>query len=86
MKRADVRCLAVSLGAMVLIATPSAHAGCSEATGFPHPGIIRSSDGVLETVLRARVATNEVTDQLTGETRLIHTPTYAGTFPDPRWS
>jgi FtsP/CotA-like multicopper oxidase with cupredoxin domain len=83
MKRTDVKCLAVSLGVIMLMATPSALADGSDATGFPQPQIRQSKDGVLDTVLRARIATNEVTDQLTGETRLVHTPTYAGMIPGP---
>src|SRR5690242_15421028 len=83
MKRADVRCLAVTLGAMALMAAPAALADGSGATGFPQPEIRQSKNGVLQTTLRAHIAPNQITDQLSGETRWVYTPTYAGTIPGP---
>ena len=50
---------------------------------FPQPHQLRSHDGVLQTTLRARIAENELQDQLTDETRIIHTPTFGGTIPGP---
>ena len=83
MQRADTKCLAAILGAIILIDVPSALADSSDSTGFPQPQIRQSSDGVLDTVLRAHIAANEVTDQLTGEIQWVHTPTYAERFPGP---
>src|SRR3954463_16249171 len=83
MQRAETQCFGAILGAVILMATPSALADGSDAAVFPQPQIRQSSNGVLATVLRAHIATNEVTDQLTGETRSVHTPTYAGTIPGP---
>jgi FtsP/CotA-like multicopper oxidase with cupredoxin domain len=70
------------VGAMVLMA-PAALADDPNAAGFPQPQMRRSSGGVLDTVLRAHIVGNEMVDQLTGETRLVYTPTYAGTIPGP---
>ena len=52
-------------------------------TELPQPEMRQSSDGVLDTVLRAHIAANEMTDQLTGEIQWVHTPTYSGTIPGP---
>jgi FtsP/CotA-like multicopper oxidase with cupredoxin domain len=55
----------------------------SPEAAFPEPELRRSSDGVLDTTLDARIADNQVRDQVTGETRTIHTPTFEGTIPGP---
>jgi FtsP/CotA-like multicopper oxidase with cupredoxin domain len=51
--------------------------------GFPQPEVRHSSHGTLRTTLHARIAENELVDQYTGETRVIHTPTFEGTIPGP---
>jgi FtsP/CotA-like multicopper oxidase with cupredoxin domain len=50
---------------------------------FPQPEVRRSSQGVLRTTLHARIADNTLVDQVSGEARLVHTPTYEGTIPGP---
>ena len=55
----------------------------SSEAAFPQPELRRSSGGVLDTTLDARVADNQMVDQVTGETRTIHTPTFEGTIPGP---
>lgn len=54
------------LGAVALMCIPTTHAGGWE-TELPQPEMRQSSDGVLDTVLRAHIAANEMTDQLTGK-------------------
>jgi FtsP/CotA-like multicopper oxidase with cupredoxin domain len=51
--------------------------------GFPQPQVRQSSHGTLRTTLHARIAANRVVDQVSGETRTIHTTTYEGTIPGP---
>src|SRR4051812_32044700 len=60
----------------------SAEAAVASAK-FPQPHQRRSHDGVLQTTLDARIADNELQDQLTGEIRAVHTPTFEGTIPGP---
>jgi FtsP/CotA-like multicopper oxidase with cupredoxin domain len=54
-----------------------------DGPGFPQPEVRHSSHGTLRTTLHARIAENELVDQYTGETRVIHTPTFEGTIPGP---
>lgn len=81
--------LAALLGAIVLIFSPAVGADGLDAavspqpTEFPQPQVRRSSNGRLKTILRAAIADNQVVDQVTGETQVIHTPTYAGSIPGP---
>ena len=65
MQRAGVH-LSMTLGA-VLVTMPAFADDVSDT--FPQPQIRQSSEGVLDTTLRAYVSSNEITDQLTGETR-----------------
>lgn len=58
------------LGAVALMCIPTTHAGGWE-TELPQPEMRQSSDGVLDTVLRAHIAANEMTDQLTGEIQWV---------------
>jgi FtsP/CotA-like multicopper oxidase with cupredoxin domain len=51
--------------------------------GFPQPEVRQSSQGVLRTMLHARIAENTLVDQVSGEARLVHTPTFEGTIPGP---
>jgi FtsP/CotA-like multicopper oxidase with cupredoxin domain len=54
------------------------------ANGFPQPEIRQSSFfGTLKTTLRACIAKNQIFDQVSKETRVIHTPTFEGTIPGP---
>src|SRR5919109_730255 len=54
-----------------------------DGPGFPQPEVRQSSQGVLRTTLHARIAENTLVDQVSGETRLVRTPTYEGTIPGP---
>jgi FtsP/CotA-like multicopper oxidase with cupredoxin domain len=87
MKKAEAA-FAALLGAVALISSPAVGADGVDAiatpsTEFPQPQIRRSSNGKLRTILRAEVADNQMVDQLTGETQVVHTPTYAGSIPGP---
>src|SRR5438874_169666 len=56
----------------------------AKASGFPQPEIRQSSFfGILKTTLRACIAKNTIVDQVSKETRVIHTPTFEGTIPGP---
>jgi FtsP/CotA-like multicopper oxidase with cupredoxin domain len=57
-----------------------------DRSAFPQPQVRRSSHGRLRTVLHGCIATNNVMDPLTGETRRIKTPTFEGTIPGPTLS
>jgi hypothetical protein len=50
-----------------------------DRSAFPQPQVRRSSHGRLRTVLHGCIATNNVMDPLTAETRQINTPTFEGT-------
>jgi FtsP/CotA-like multicopper oxidase with cupredoxin domain len=51
--------------------------------GFPQPEVRQSSQGVLRTTLHVRIGENQLVDQVSGETRTVHTTTYEGTIPGP---
>lgn len=65
------------------IGGPDRSAAAAASSRFPQPHARRSHNGVLHTTLHARIAENELTDQVSGETRLVHTPTFEGTIPGP---
>jgi FtsP/CotA-like multicopper oxidase with cupredoxin domain len=50
---------------------------------FPQPQVRHASHGTLRTTLHARLATNTLVDQFSGETRHVRTPTFEGTIPGP---
>jgi FtsP/CotA-like multicopper oxidase with cupredoxin domain len=50
---------------------------------FPQPERRKSSGGILKTTLRASIADNTLTDNFTGETRVVHALTFEGTIPGP---
>src|SRR5918992_1513201 len=50
---------------------------------FPQPELRRSSGGVLQTTLHARIAEHTLVDHVSGETRLIRALTNEGTVPGP---
>jgi FtsP/CotA-like multicopper oxidase with cupredoxin domain len=50
---------------------------------FPQPEVRQAAQGTLRTTLHARIAENTLVDHVSGETRLVHTPTYEGTIPGP---
>ena len=54
-----------------------------DAFEFPQPERRQSSGGVLQTTLRASIADNTLTDNFTGETRVVHALTFEGTIPGP---
>jgi FtsP/CotA-like multicopper oxidase with cupredoxin domain len=83
-------CLVSLISLMVLwlafptISGRSASAG--QGSTFPQPEVRRSRHGVLRTTLRASIADNQMVDQFTNETRIVHTPTFEGTIPAPTLS
>jgi FtsP/CotA-like multicopper oxidase with cupredoxin domain len=52
-------------------------------SAFPQPERRKSSGGILKTTLRASIADNTLTDNFTGETRVVHALTFEGTIPGP---
>ncbi len=55
----------------------------AEGREFPQPEIQSSTRGILRTTMRARIATNKLVDQYSGEIRKVRTLTFDGTIPGP---
>jgi FtsP/CotA-like multicopper oxidase with cupredoxin domain len=70
------------LAAFLTISRGQTSAG-HDVHGFPQPQVRHSSHGTLRTTLHARIADNTLVDQVSGETRLVNTPTFEGTIPGP---
>src|SRR5215218_6916016 len=77
--------VAAVLGLLAAFLTSRRGQTSEEPSGpaFPQPEVRQAAQGTLLTTLHARIAENTLVDHISGETRLVHTPTYEGTIPGP---